>query len=156
MTSQLEESVLSLLKKNARLSAGELASLTNSTSDKIEKTVKKLEKNKTILQYTTIVDDEKLPSSTSLIRALIEVRVRSEKKSGFNRVAKQIFQHNNVIDHFLISGSYDFLIIVEGTDIQNISSFVSNKLAPLEGVKSTTTHFILKKYKENGVIIGDD
>ena len=149
---KLEKSLITLLKQNARLSITALADMTNASEKDVEKAIAKLEKDNVILQYTAVIDDEKVSKTRPKIRSLIEVRVQTEKKAGFNRIAKQIFQHKNVVDHFLISGSYDFLIIVEGTDLMDIALFVSNKLAPLENVKSTTTHFILKKYKENGVI----
>ena len=89
------------------------------------------------------------------VRALIELEVRPEEQNGFDRAAGRIFRHDNVIDHYLISGRYDFLIIVESDSITGISEFVSNQLAPLKSIRSITTHFILKRYKVNGVLLDD-
>jgi DNA-binding Lrp family transcriptional regulator len=151
----LENDMLTLLKKNARYSIKELANFTQSTEKKVSAAITNLEKKKIILQYTAIIDEEKVDHPEATIRALIEIRVQPEKKKGFDRIAASICKHKNVVDHFLLSGSYDFLIIVEGSNLKDISSFVSNKLAPIDHVSSTTTHFILKKYKENGVLIGE-
>ncbi len=152
MTKQFEESLIRLLRDNARYSNQELADILNVSAKDVEKGIKKLEKDGVILKYTTVFNDQKIDGD-SVIRALIEVSIRPEKKTGFDAIAQRICQHPNVVDHYLISGNYDFLIIVEGKSLQEISSFVSDKLASIENVRSTGTHFILKKYKEHGVIM---
>lgn len=87
------------------------------------------------------------------IRALIEIEVKPERKTGFDRIAARIFKHESVIDHHLISGRYDFLLIVEAPSLDAIAAFVAQHLAPLEHIRSIATHFILKRYKVNGEII---
>ncbi len=146
----LETLLLSHLKKNARLSIQDLVDMTRATAKEIEEILDNLEKSGAIAQYTTIINEDLLKKSPSLIRALIEVSVRPEKKTGYDAVAKRISAHPNVVSHYLLSGNYDFLVIVEGSTLQEISQFVS-ELASLENVRSTGTHFILKKYKESGV-----
>ncbi|MBD97613.1 AsnC family transcriptional regulator [bacterium] len=94
-------------------------------------------------------------SKNERVRALVELEVRPEEQDGFDRAAGRIFRHNNVIDHYLISGRYDFLIILESDSISGISEFVSNQLAPLKSIRSITTHFILKRYKVNGILLDD-
>lgn len=152
---KLEENVLDILKKNARISTHDLAKLTQSSEKEIEKAIKKLEKSGIILQYTTVVNEEKLKTITPAIRALIEVKIRPEKKTGFKAIARRISGYSNVVDHYLVSGDYDFMIIVEGQTLEEISSFVTDKLATIDHVTSTITHFIMKKYKEKGVQIDD-
>ena len=150
MSENLEKQLLTQLKSHARLSNQDLADMTNVPVEQVAKTIQKLEKNGTIIQYTTILNESCLNEEKETIRALIEVSVRPEKKTGYDALAKRISHHPNVVGHYLISGNYDFLIIVEGSSLQEISQFVSG-LASLENVRSTGTHFILKKYKENGV-----
>ena len=146
----IDNSLLSLLKQNARLSISDLAASLSVTPEEISETLKKLEKNGTIVQYSIVVNETKHHGGR--VRALIELNVRPEKQSGFERIAKQISQYPFVVDHYLISGSYDFMVIVEGKTLQDISKIVI-ELASIENITRTATHFILKKYKEMGAII---
>jgi DNA-binding Lrp family transcriptional regulator len=151
----ISKSVLRLLREDARRSDQELADMLGVSAESVNKAIAALKKDGVILKYTTVINDQKVEGD-STIRALIEVSIRPEKKTGFDAIAQRICQHPNVVDHFLISGNYDFLIIVEGKSLQEISSFVSDKLASIENVRSTGTHFILKKYKEHGVMMTSD
>ena len=148
MSKKLEQDILNLLKENARLGNRDIADCLGTSESDVHTIIQKLEKNGTILKYTAIINEAK--PEKELIRALIEISVRPEKKSGYDAIAKRISNHPSVVGHYLISGNYDFLVLVEGETFQDISGLVS-ELASIENVRSTGTHFILKKYKENGV-----
>lgn len=152
--SPVESQVLALVSANARMSNIDIADQLQITADNVTEILSRLESQGVIVQYTTVVDDKKLPNRSSRIKALIEVSVRPEKRTGFESIARKIAQFNNVTDHYLISGGYDFLVTVEGDSLEEISSFVSDKLASIDNVRSTATLFIMKKYKEKGILIG--
>lgn len=153
---QIELDTLEILKSEARLSTKDIAERIGTSTNEVVSILKKLEKNKTILRYITVIDQTKLPKGKGSIRALIEVSIRPEKKRGFDGIARRLCQYPNVIDLYLISGNFDFLLIVEGNSLEEIAQFVSQKLASIENVRSTGTHFILKKYKENGIVINQE
>lgn len=147
-----KEAVLSLLKSNARLSVSEISDGLDIAEDAVRLAINELEDSGVILGYQAIINESKVEDSDKRVLGLIEVRVRPEKRVGFSEVAKRIYQFSNVIDHYLVSGNYDFMLVVEGETIQEISSFVSQKLASIENVESTRTHFIMERYKQKGVI----
>lgn len=149
---KLKLELLSLLKSDARMSSAQIAQLVGVKEAEVETLIEELKSDGVIVQFATVINDEKLKKAHDTVRALIELEIRPEKKSGFDNVAKRISQFPNVVDHYLISGRYDFLIIVEGDSLKEVASFISDKLASIENVRSTTTHFILKKYKEHGAI----
>jgi DNA-binding Lrp family transcriptional regulator len=149
----LESEILEILQTNARISTDDLAKMVNSSKDEVSKIITSLEKKGIILQYRTIINHKKLAKNHQKVRAIIELGVRPEKQTGFDNIAKRICSHKEVVDHFLVSGRYDFLIIVEGESLEEISSFVAEKLATIENVRETATHFIMKKYKVNGVVM---
>lgn len=148
----IEVDILELLKSNARISLKEISDSLDIEESLVKKTISKLQKNGTIVRYTTITNDEKLGKAK--VRALIELTVRPEKKSGFDRIAKKISEYPFVIDHYLISGRYDFVLIVEGDTLHDIANIVT-ELASIAHITKTATHFMLKKYKEMGAVIGD-
>ncbi|MCX6356322.1 MAG: Lrp/AsnC family transcriptional regulator, partial [Candidatus Aureabacteria bacterium] len=115
--------------------------------------IKRLEKEGVILKYKAVVNLEALPRSGRPVRALIEVRTVPQKNVGFDRIAERIYLFPEVKSCSLLSGGYDLLLMVEGDDIQSIGNFVAEKLAPMENVQGTVTHFLLKKYKEDGDIL---
>jgi DNA-binding Lrp family transcriptional regulator len=119
----------------------------------VRSSIKKLEKEGVILKYKTVINKELVRDDTSDVRALIEVRVTPKKNVGFDYIAERIYQFPEVSSCYLMSGTYDLLVVVEGKNIHTISSFVAEKLAPMENVRGTVTHFILKKYKEDGDIL---
>jgi len=153
---KLKEEIIALLKSNARLSFEDIAKMLNIAVDEVEKIVHSLEQDKVILQYTIILNEKNLEHISKKIRALIEIGIRPESRSGFDHIAKRIAKFPQVINHYLISGNYDFLIIVEGETLEDISRFVSEKLASIENIRSIATHFIMKKYKENGIVMEED
>jgi len=126
--------------------------LTGKSRREIERIIKNYEKKGVIVKYKTVVNRDKIKDEKNVI-ALIEVQVTPQKDVGFDQVAQRIYRFPEVRGCYLLSGSYDLLLIVEGKDINTVASFVSEKLAPLKEVKGTVTHFMLKKYKDDGVIL---
>jgi len=120
----------------------------------VETKIKKLEEDGVLVGYTCILNDEKL--SHDLVRAVIEVKLTPEREGGFDRLARRIAKHDEVKTCYLMSGGYDLLVIVEGSDLKSVASFVSEKLATINGVVSTGTHFMLKTYKSQGVMVQEE
>jgi DNA-binding Lrp family transcriptional regulator len=146
------DEILEILEENARISLEDLERLTGKSRKEIERIIKNYEKKGVIVKYKTVINKDKLRDEKNVI-ALIEVQVTPQKDVGFDQVAQRIYRFPEVRGCYLLSGSYDLLLIVEGKDINTVASFVSEKLAPLKEVKGTVTHFMLKKYKEDGVIL---
>lgn len=142
--------LLKLLRDNARLSTAELAVLLESAPEDVAACVEAYEKDKVILGYRTLLNEEKLGLDN--VRAVIEVRITPERGGGFDRLAERISKYTEVSSCYLMSGGYDLLVIVQGESLRSVASFVSEKLATIQGVISTATHFLLKPYKENGVL----
>lgn len=147
------DEILEILAGNARLSVEEIAKMTKKTPEKIKTAIKKYEEDGVILKYKTVINHELVRDSNSFVRALIEVSVHPQKDVGFDNIAERIYSFPEVTSCYLVSGSYDLLLVVEGENIHTVSNFVASKLAPMEQVRSTTTHFLLKKYKEDGQIL---
>mgnify|MGYP001158250559 CR=1 FL=1 len=147
------DEILQILMDDARVTPAEMAKMTGKTESSIKKTVSNYEKNGTIVKYKTVINHDLVRDSKSVVRALIEVSVSPQKDVGFDYMAERIYGFPEVTSCYLVSGAYDLLLVVEGEDIQTVSNFVSSKLAPMEQVTSTSTHFLLKKYKEDGQIL---
>jgi len=143
--------IFEALEKDARLTPEQISTMTGIPVAEVEKTIKKAEKNRTILKYKTVVDWAKLGEEQ--VWALLEVKVVPQRDVGFDAIAERIYRFPEARSVYLASGTYDLAILVAGKTMQEIAVFVSEKLAPLETVQSTVTHFILKKYKEDGEII---
>ncbi|MDD5668823.1 MAG: Lrp/AsnC family transcriptional regulator, partial [Candidatus Omnitrophica bacterium] len=120
--------------------------------DEIKKAIAKYEKSGVILKYKAVINRELVKEQTD-VRALIEVNLMPQKDLGFEKIAERIYSFPEVTSCFLVSGTYDLLVIVEGKDIHTVARFVSEKLSPMEHVKGVVTHFLLKKYKEDGVLL---
>ena len=151
-----ESEILSILKENSRTDILDIAKQVNLSKEETEKIIKDLETRKIINKYTILFDDKKILNSPKKVRALIELSIRPEKNTGFDQIARRIARFSQVIDHYLISGTYDFLLIVEGESLEEISTFVAEKLASIDNVKSTRTNFIMRKYKEDGYIFEEE
>ena len=145
--------ILEILEKDSRTPPEEIAKMLGMTPAAVRKEIKKLEKDGVILKYKTIINKEIIREEESGVRALIEVRITPQKNLGFEHVAERIYQFPEVTSCYLMSGTYDLLVVVEGKSIHTVSSFVAEKLSPMENVRGTVTHFILKKYKEDGDIL---
>ena len=140
--------IFEILEQNARATPEQISTMVNKPVKEVEKTIKQAEKDGTIVKYKTIINWPKLGKED--VWALIEVRVAPQRGVGFDAIAERIYQFPEVYSAYLVSGTYDLAILMRGKNMQEISSFVTEKLAPLEQVQSTVTHFLLKRYKENG------
>lgn len=146
------EDILEFLENNARISVEDLVKLTGKEKKDIQRSIKSYEKKGIIVKYRTVINRQKIKGDQG-VSALIEVKITPQKDVGFDSVAERIYRFPEVKSCYLLSGTYDLLLFVEGKDIQTVASFVSEKLAPLNLVKGTATHFMLKKYKEDGVVL---
>ena len=147
------DEILEILENDSRITPEEIAKMTGKSVSAIKKSIKTYEKKGTILKYKTVLNKELIEDDATGVRAIIEVNIVPQKDVGFDYIAERIYRFPEVNSCYLLSGSYDLLLIVEGKDIHAVSSFVSEKLAPMENVKGTVTHFLLKKYKEDGEIL---
>ena len=145
--------ILEILEKNARATPEEIAKMLGMSPGAVKAAIKKLEKEGVILKYKAIINKEIIRDEDSGVRALIEVRVTPQKNLGFEYIAERIYRFPEVTSCYLMSGAYDLLVVVEGKSIHTVSNFVAEKLSPMENVRGTVTHFILKKYKEDGDIL---
>lgn len=145
--------ILELLEKNAKLSPEDIAKTLKKDIQTVKKTIQKFEKEGLILGYKAIINEDKIKDFKP-VRAIIEVQVTPKRNLGFDYIAERIHKFPEVKTCYLVSGTYDLLIVVEGENIHQVAQFVAEKLAPLEGVKGTVTHFMLKKYKEDGISFG--
>ena len=142
--------LLQLLEDDCTLSHGQLAAMTGMTEAEVAAAIAEYEKNKLILGYKAIVDWDRTDRETVI--ALIEVSVTPQRGEGFDRVAERSYQYDEVESVYLMSGSFDLTVIISGRTLKEVALFVGEKLAPLEDVTGTATHFILKKYKEKHLI----
>lgn len=147
----MREQILTFLEKNSKIDLKELAILLGSSEEVIANEVQQMEQEHIICGYHTLIDWDK--TSVDKTTALIEVRVTPQRGQGFDNIAERIYNYPEVQSVYLISGAYDLLVILEGKTLKEVSSFVSDKLSTLDTVISTATHFILKKYKDDGIIL---
>lgn len=147
------DEILEILSKDARVSAAEIAKLTGRSAASVKQAIQKYEKNGTILKYKAVINQEMVKDPGTVVRALIEVSVTPQKNVGFDHVAERIYSFPEVTSCYLVSGAYDLLLVVEGENIHTVANFVASKLSPMENVRGTTTHFLLKKYKEDGQVL---
>lgn len=144
-----DEKLLALLDQDARLTPAQLASMAEMSEAEVRECIAALEKNNTIIGYKTLIDWEK--TDKEFVTALIEVKITPQKGMGFDEIARQIYSHHQVESVYLMSGGFDLTVIITGKSMKDVARFVSEQLAPMEHVLSTGTHFVLKKYKEQGV-----
>lgn len=147
------DEILEILKNDARVKPEEIAKMIKKDATTVKKIIKNYEKDGVILKYKTVINDEVLHKKSNLVRALIEVNIVPQKDFGFDKIAERIYSFTEVKSCYLLSGTYDLLLVVEGENIHTVSSFVAEKLSCMENVHGTATHFLLKKYKEDGVIL---
>jgi DNA-binding Lrp family transcriptional regulator len=146
--------LLKLLRENARLKPAQLAAMLNIPEAEVAQKIKSYEADQIIAGYHAILNEEKL--GVEQVRAVIEVRITPERGGGFDRLAERIAKYHEVHSCYLMSGSYDLLVVVEGNNLREVATFVSEKLATIQGVLSTATHFILKPYKQDGFLMGQE
>jgi len=139
------------MHENAAFRIPQLAALLNLPESTVAEKIRAYEREGVILGYRTILNEERL--GVDLVRAVIEVKITPERGGGFDRLAERIAKYDEVTSCHLMSGAYDLLVIVEGESLKEVALFVSEKLATVQGVLSTATHFMLKPYKEQGVLM---
>jgi DNA-binding Lrp family transcriptional regulator len=147
------DEILEVLTKDARTTPEEIAKMLKKKPQAIKEAIKKYEKEGVILKYKTVINKELIKDTDAEVRALIEVNITPQKDLGFDKIAERIYSFPEVSSCYLISGTYDLLLIVEGKDLHTVARFVAEKLAPMENIRGTVTHFLLRKYKEDGVVL---
>ncbi|MDO4312620.1 MAG: Lrp/AsnC family transcriptional regulator [Eubacteriales bacterium] len=143
--------ILNYIERNCKVDAKELAILLGTDETTVLNEIDAMEKEKIICGYHTMIDWDK--AGVEQVNALIEVHVTPQRGRGYEKIAERIYNYPEVSTVSLISGAYDFLVTLEGRSLMEVSRFVSEKLSPIDGVMSTATHFILKKYKDHGTIL---
>jgi DNA-binding Lrp family transcriptional regulator len=146
-----EIEIVEILEKNSLIQIEDIAKMALLTLEEAKGIIKKLEDEKIILRYSTVVDWSKVDGHEG-VTAMIDVKVTPKRGVGFDEVAQRIYRFKEVQSVYLMSGAYDLSVIIEGRSMNEVARFVSEKLSTLESVISTTTHFILKKYKHDGTI----
>ena len=146
------DTILKLLEDDATLTPAQLATMLDKEEGDIRQIIRQYEKDGVILGYKTIIDWDK--TDREYVNAIIEVKMTPQRDRGFDRVAEKIYNYPEVKSLYLMSGGYDLCVIIEGKTMKEVAYYVAQKLAPIEFVISTSTHFVLRKYKDKGVIYG--
>lgn len=144
------EKILELLERDCTLSADQIAVMLDMPKEEVDSAIAGYKEDKTILGYKTLINWEKTDKES--VDALIELKVTPQHGEGFDRIAQRIYNYPEVKSVYLMSGGFDITVIVEGASMKEVALFVANRLAPMDAVISTATHFVLKKYKQDGVI----
>ena len=149
------EELLKILDRNKKvINQEEIARMTGSSAQEVGEQIAKLEKENVIVGYKTLINWYK--TDRDVVIALIELRVTPQRGEGFDKVAERIYKYPQVKTLYLMSGAYDLAVIIEGKTMKEVALFVAQKLAPMDAILSTATHFVLKKYKEEGIVFEDD
>lgn len=143
--------VLKVLEQNAKATPQQISAMTGVPLSEVNSTVKQAEKERIILKYKTVVNWEKLGDER--VMALIEVKITPQRGVGFDALAERIFRFPEARSVYLVSGTYDLAVLISTATMREVANFVSQKLSPIEGVQSTVTHFLLKRYKEDGEVL---
>ncbi len=149
----MEEKILNYIEHNSRWDLLELAAVCDADEATVLQKLEELEQRHIICAYHTLIDWEK--AGIDKVTALIEVRVTPQRGMGFDKVAERIYHYPEVKSVYLISGGFDFMVIIEGKTLREVAEFVSDRLSVLDTVLSTKTNFILKKYKDHGTVIAE-
>lgn len=149
-----KKKLLRLLAENGRKSEAEIAEQLGAPAAAVAEAIRKLEDDKVIIGYRAVFDESQLPEYA--VKAMIEVKTRPEREGGFDKIAKRLSKFPQVSSLYLMSGGFDLLVEVQGKNLQEVATFVSRKLATQDGVLSTATHFLLKKYKESGKLMQEE
>lgn len=145
------DALLEMLSSNASLAPADMAALLGTPEIEVRNRIRSLTAERVILGYRAVLNEEKL--GRDLVRAVIEVRITPERGGGFDKLAERIAKYAEVRSCHLMSGGYDLLVEVEGKNLREVATFVSEKLSTIQGVLSTATHFVLRAYKEQGVLM---
>ena len=150
----MREQILEMLYNNSKLSAEEMAVMLGYSAEEIREEISAMEKEGIICGYTTMINWDKVENGK--VTAFIEAKVEPQRGLGFDKLAERIYRFDEVESVSLMSGAYDLSVTIEGRTMKDVAIFVHEKLAPLESVLSTATHFVLRKYKEHGVVLVDE
>ncbi len=149
----MREKILSIIEKDARIAVHDVAAMMGVSDVEVANEIAAMEKENIICGYHTLINWEN--TSREVVTALIEVRATPQRGMGFDRIAERIYHYPEVDEVYLMSGSFDFTVIIEGKSMREVATFVAEKLSPMESIQSCSTHFVLKKYKEHGTVLAE-
>ena len=149
----MRDKILAVIEKNARIDLHDLATLLGESDVAVANEIADMEAEKVICGYHTLINWEN--TDNEKVEALIEVKVTPQRGMGYDKIAERIYQFNEVESIYLMSGAFDFTVFISGKTMREVALFVADKLAPIDQVISTATHFVLKKYKDHGTVIGE-
>ena len=147
----LKERILTIIEKNSRINLKELAIMLGTEEIEVANALQEMEADGIICGYHTMINWDN--TGDEKVIALIEVKVTPQRGMGFDKIAERIYQYSEVTSVYLMSGAFDFTVIIEGKTMREVAQFVSEKLSPMDSVLSTATHFVLKKYKDHGTVM---
>ena len=147
----MREKILAIIEKNSRIDLKDLAALLGESEAAVANEIADMEKENIICGYHTMINWDN--TGNEKVIALIEVKVTPQRGMGFDKIAERIYQYSEVEAVYLMSGAFDFTVIIEGKTMREVAQFVSEKLSPMDSVLSTATHFVLKKYKDHGTVM---
>ncbi len=150
----MNKGILDIIRNNSKIETVDLAAMLGENEDEIKREIAEMESANIICGYHTLINWDK--TNTERVTALIEVKVTPQRGEGFDKIAERIYRFKEVSAVYLMSGGFDLTVIIEGSTMKEVALFVGQKLAPLESVLSTATHFVLKKYKEYGIILDEE
>ena len=147
----MRDKILAIIEKNARLSVKDIAALLGEDEAKVSAEIEAMENEGIICGYHTLINWDK--TSDERVDALIEVKVAPQRGMGFDSIAERIYQYDEVDAVYLMSGAFDFMVLINGRTMKEVATFVASKLSPMDSILSTATHFVLNKYKDHGTVI---
>ena len=150
----MKNKILEIIESDARISQDKIATMLGLEKQEVTRMICEMEADGIIRGYSALIDWDKTEKES--VTAFIELKVSPQADRGFERIAERIYNYPEVRDMHLMSGSFDFLLLLEGRNLKEVAHFVAEKLSPIEGVLSTSTHFILRKYKDKGVVFGHE
>ena len=150
----LKEEILEILRDDSRTSPAEMALMLGKSEEEVLAAIAELEDDNVIVKYHAKINWDK--ANDQRVEALIEVKVTPQRDRGFEEIARRIYRFDEVKSVFLMSGGYDFMVLIEGNSLKQVALFVTQRLSTIDGVLSTATHFVLKKYKDDGVIMDEE
>ncbi|HHT97677.1 MAG TPA: Lrp/AsnC family transcriptional regulator [Clostridiales bacterium] len=145
----MKEKILAAIDKNSKITPSDLAVMLGADEKEVVKTIKELEDERIICGYPTLINWDRV--QTEIVTAMIEVKVTPQRGLGFDKIAERIYMYDEVEAVYLMSGGFDLTVFIEGKSMQEVARFVSEKLSPMEAILSTSTHFVLKRYKQHGL-----
>jgi len=146
-----DKEIFRLLEKDAKLTSEQIATMIGSSATEVSQIIKLAEEERAIVKYKTLINWDKIGNEH--VWALVEVKITPQREVGFDAIAERIFKFDEARTVYLMSGTYDLAVVVEGRTMQEVAEFVTRKLAPIEGVTGTASHFVLRRYKEDGEVL---